>query len=268
MPDRDSARPSASVILVRDAPAGFEVFMVRRPATASAFADVFVFPGGTVREDDVAAQPGDAAFSPDDALAELTQRGSAPPVSPGRAIALWRAAIRELFEEAGVLLARDALGQPLRISDAAAPRFATYRGSLQAGQTSLATILSQERLTVDYHQLRYFSHWITPSHLPRRFDTRFFATELPVGQTALHCQIETTEGIWISPRDALARADAGQLGIVFPTRKHLERLAPRSSVDDLLGFAAGKAIRTVQPVLSRTDGAERIALEAEVGQCW
>lgn len=268
MPDCDTARPSASVILVRDAPAAFEVFMVRRPANASAFADVFVFPGGTVREDDFSTQPGDATFSPDDALAELSRRGGTPPISSERAVAVWRAAIRELFEEAGVLIARDSAGRSLQISDAAGPRFTEYRRALQAGEKSLAVILGQERLTLDYRRLRYFSHWITPIQLTRRFDTRFFVVEMPEGQSAVHCQIETTDGVWISPRDALARADAGLLGIVFPTRKHLDRLGQRSSVKDLLGYAARKPIRTVQPFLNAAVGSERTALEAEVGECW
>ncbi len=268
MPASASARLSSSVILVRDAPGGLEVFMVRRPANASAFADVYVFPGGTVRDDDFTGKPNAGAFSAEDALAALSQRGGIPPANPGQARALWRAAIRELFEEAGVLIARDPTGRPFRMTDADAPRFAEHRTKLQSRELSLAAVLNRETLQSDDRKLCYFSHWITPAHLTHRFDTRFFVAKLPEGQTALHCQIETTEGRWISPGQALALADAGQFGIVFPTRKHLERLNRRSSVDDLLDFAARKPIQTVQPVLRPIDGDERITLNGEVGECW
>ena len=242
--------------------------MVRRPASASAFADVYVFPGGTVREDDGVEQPGDAAFTAAEALAAFTDRGGLPPDDAAQAIAIWRAALRELFEEAGVLLARDATGRPLQIADADAPRYLESRRALQAGQVTLAEVLARERLTLDYRQLRYFSHWITPLQERRRFNTRFFVAELPVGQTALHCQIETTDGVWVQPVDALDRASRGQFGIVFPTRRHLQRLAQQPSLDDLLAFAARKPIQTVQPSKATVDRKESIVLGPGVGECW
>ena len=241
------ALPSASVILVRRAADGFEVFMVRRPASAAAFADVFVFPGGTVRRDDFLDLPAASEFTPDQALHELTARGGTPPASAALAIALWRAALRELFEEAGVLLARDAWGQTLRIPDDAAAHYAELRSALQAGNLTLAEVLASEHLALDYRALRYFSHWITPVYVPRRFDTRFFVAEMPDGQTAFHHQGESTEGVWIQPDEALIRSSHGQFGIVFPTRMHLERLSQHSTLEDLLTFAAEKSIRTVQP---------------------
>lgn len=257
--------PSASVIVVRPSRDGFEVFMVRRSARAAAFADVFVFPGGTVRKDDYLDLPGATELTAADAL---SARGGTPPPSPAAAIALFRAAVRELFEEAGILLALDAADQPLQISESAAPRFAEFRRRLQAGDLTLADPLSQEQLHLDLGRLHYFSHWITPAHLPRRFDTRFFVAELPAGQTALHCQIETTEGVWITPREALERADRGQFGIVFPTRTHLTRIAPYQSVADLLQFADTKPIQTVQTRRSVVNGKERIELPPGAEQCW
>lgn len=244
------AQPSASVILVRRATDGFEVFMVRRPASAAAFADVYVFPGGTVRQDDYLDLPADGAFTSDEALRELTTRGSTPPGSAALAIALWRAALRELFEEAGVLLARDARGQTLRIPDDSAAHFASLRRALQAGNITLAEILIGERLALDYRALRYFSHWITPVSVPRRFDTRFFIAEMPDGQTAVHYQGESTEGVWVRPGDALNRFARGQFGLVLPTRMHLDRLRQHSSLEDLMAFAARKTIRTMQPTRS------------------
>ncbi len=221
--------------------------MVRRAASAAAFADVFVFPGGTVRQDDYLDLPAASEFTPDQALHELTARGGTPPRSAGLAIALWRAALRELFEEAGVLLARDGRGQMLHIPDDSAVRYADLRRALQAGRLTLAEVLAPEHLALDYRALRYFSHWITPVSVPRRFDTRFFVAGMPDGQTAAHYQGESTEGVWIRPDDALRRSSEGQFGLVLPTRMHLERLRQHSTLEDLLTFAARKPIRTMQP---------------------
>jgi 8-oxo-dGTP pyrophosphatase MutT (NUDIX family) len=266
--DVSPALPSASVVLVRRAEAGFEVFMVRRGASASAFADVYVFPGGTVRKDDYQDQPGDDGFTPAEALRQLSIRGGTPPEDATQAIALWRAAARELFEEAGVLLARDATGEIVQISEDDTARYAEFRRALQSESTTLAQVLASERLTLHYRALRYFSHWITPLHVRRRFDTRFFVAEMPEGQTALHCQVETTEGLWIRPDEALSRADQGRFGIVFPTRKHLERLTQHRNLDAFLAFAAQKPIRTIQPALAGDGGNEPVLRPAEVAECW
>src|SRR5712692_2249058 len=127
------ARPAATVILVRPSENTFEVLMVRRLASASAFADVFVFPGGVVRDDDYAPDPVDSDFSAADALTVLTERGGWPPEDATLALGLWRAAIRELFEEAGVLLARDASGQSFRTPEGSTTRWSDYRDGLQTG---------------------------------------------------------------------------------------------------------------------------------------
>lgn len=267
-PNDDPPRLAASVLLARQTPGGIEIFMVRRPANASAFADVFVFPGGTVRQDDFGPPLDVPGFFHGDALSELTIRGGTPPVDASRAVAIYHAALRELFEEAGVLLARDRDGHSLQISEADGPRFAQFRRALQAGQTTLFEILATEHLTLDYRQLRYFSHWITPLGLARRFDTRFFAAAMPAGQTALHCQIETTEGIWIRPRDALARADVDRFGIVFPTRKHLERLSGYASLDGFLDYAARKPIQTVQPIIDENGEADQKTFTPKIPECW
>jgi 8-oxo-dGTP pyrophosphatase MutT (NUDIX family) len=251
------ARPAATVILSRPAERGFEVLMVRRLASAAAFADVFVFPGGGVRSDDYDAGPDSGGFSPTEASLRLTERGGRPPAEVGLALAFFRAAIRELFEEAGILLARDADGYFPRMNDAP-ERWATYREALQADRTSLIDVLRAERLSPDDRQLVYFSHWVTPTGLPRRFDTRFFVGELPEGQIAAHCRVETTESIWISPRVALERAAAGSLPLVLPTRLHLRRLAAFASQADVMAFARSKSIVTVQPTMEPGVTLERI----------
>jgi 8-oxo-dGTP pyrophosphatase MutT (NUDIX family) len=242
-----AARPASTVILLRRAAPGFELLLVRRLASASSFADVFVFPGGALRADDEQA-PTNGGLTPAEAMSRLTERGGNPPASDSSALAFHRAAIRELFEEAGVLLARDRAGNLARLDDSR-ERWAIHREALQAGRRSLAEILESERLLPDDRGLIYFSHWVAPLEIPRRFDTRFFVGEMPEAQTTVHCQVETTESIWISPRLALDRADAGALPLVFPTRMHLRRLAALATYDDALAYARAKRIVTVQPML-------------------
>lgn len=251
------ARPASTVILVRPAASEFEVLMVRRLANAAAFADVFVFPGGVVRPDDYAAGSKSDGLSPIEAMARLTERGGRPPADAGTAQAFFRAAIRELFEEAGVLLARDSLGSSARLSDAR-ERWAAHREALQADRGALTDILGGEGLIPDDRGLIYFSHWVTPLGAPRRFDTRFFVGEMPEGQEAVHCQIETTESMWISPSAALEQAEAGSFPLVFPTRMHLRRLAACATYDDVLAFARSKPIVTVQPTIEPGATRERI----------
>jgi 8-oxo-dGTP pyrophosphatase MutT (NUDIX family) len=243
---KNSARPAATVILARPASSGFEVLLLRRLASAASFADAFVFPGGVVRDDDGEPDPTTTSFRDVDALAALTERGGEPPDNARLARALFRGAIREVFEEAGVLLARDANGAPVRLKGPNEAQWADYREAMQADRMTLGDLLAREAIVPDYRGLTYFSHWITPDDIARRYDTRFFVAELPLGQTAVHCRVETTESVWIAPRDAIQRAGSS-LPLVLPTRVHLTRLSHYLTLDDLLAFARMKRIRTVHP---------------------
>jgi 8-oxo-dGTP pyrophosphatase MutT (NUDIX family) len=239
------ARPAATVILARVAGSGYEVLLLRRLASASSFADAFVFPGGVVRQDDFEPDPVPTDFGEAGALSALTSRGSEPPADGALARALFRAAIREVFEEAGVLLARDASDQPLRLNGGnESTRWSAYRDALQSKQLTLRDLLGREALRPDYRSLTYFSHWITPDDIPRRYDTRFFVGPMPDDQTAVHCQVETTESVWIAPRDAIEQAER-DLPLVLPTRAHLARLATAPTLSEVLEFARTKAIQTV-----------------------
>lgn len=243
--------------------------MVRRVAAATVAANAYVFPGGVVRADDYSPMMvGSDRFSASQVYAALSDRGGKPPESPEEAAAIFRAATRELFEEAGVLLAEDERGDVLRITTATMSRFARYREALQAGTLSLTDVLGQERLHLGWKQLRYFSHWITPLGLARRYSTRFFVAQLPAEQEALHCSVETSASRWIQPADALVLADAELFLIVFPTRCHLQRLSTFQSIEDLLTYASQKQIRTVQPIRAADDSAETITLPTEVQDCW
>jgi 8-oxo-dGTP pyrophosphatase MutT (NUDIX family) len=262
------ARPASTVILARPADGGYEVFMVRRLARAAAFADVYVFPGGSLGEADGGSHPVDDGFSGEDAISILTLRGGRPPADASVALGFFRAALRELFEEAGVLLARDASRQMVQIGEADAARWDALRHEVQADRLDFIAMVRREQLTLDYRELAYFSHWITPVSEPRRYDTRFFVARMPDGQSAAHCQVETTESAWVAPREALTLAAAGQLPVIFPTRMHLELLAEHPTLDDVLEFARTKPIRTVQLSHRPAEGEEGMPGPRETMACW
>ncbi|MGH9034335.1 MAG: NUDIX hydrolase, partial [Acidimicrobiia bacterium] len=183
-------RPAATLMLVRDGADGIEVLMLRRHPDAVFAADAWVFPGGAVDPSDgdlpPAAVPG---VTDGDASATIGVHSGG--------LAFFVAAVRECFEEAGVLLARTAGGGDLDISsDLDATRFARHRRDLLAGRRSLAEMLGTEDLVLDLADVFYVSHWITPPGPPRRFDTRFFVAAAPGGQAATHDTAETVESVW------------------------------------------------------------------------
>jgi 8-oxo-dGTP pyrophosphatase MutT (NUDIX family) len=246
------ARPSASVILVRDAPRGLETFMVRRHARSPVAPHAYVFPGGTVRADDAAFQSADAEH-----LANLLSRRSDTPVEPERARDYFACALRELFEEAGVLLATDANGSLLGVAQddvGLQEQLEATRLALQANQVSLAGALQRFDVRPAFEALVPFSHWVTPDAMAARFDARFFVAHMPDGQEALHCTIETSEGAWLRPADVLE----GDYHVVYATAQHLRRLKRCDSVTDLLDFARRKPIRRVHPTV--TEGADGLSV--------
>jgi 8-oxo-dGTP pyrophosphatase MutT (NUDIX family) len=261
--DRHSARPSASVILARDGADGLEVFMVRRHARSPVAPSAYVFPGGTVRPDDA-----DLAPDVDSALLSraLSERSDAP-VEPAEAAAFYVSALRELFEEAGVLLVRDATGQLLSVdpSDTTLQeRLESTRLALQAQDLSFARVLKDWSWLPAFDLLMPFSHWVTPRVLAARFDTRFFVAQMPPGQAALHDTIETSEGVWLSPAAALG----DEYHTVYATAQHLRRLVQFCHAADLLAFAADKPIRRVSPeVIEGARGLE-VLLPPDVASHW
>jgi 8-oxo-dGTP pyrophosphatase MutT (NUDIX family) len=250
-------RPSASVILVRDSAQGaLETFMVRRHAKSRVAPSAFVFPGGTVREDDwVVDRDG------------MSDRSDTP-LSPPEAGAYAVAAIRELFEEAGVLLACQPSGDLLGVDDsdtALQEHLASARLALQARQLSLMSLLAQHDWQPAFAELIPFSHWVTPDVLAARFDTRFFVAAMPARQNALHCTIETSEGIWLTPTEAL---DNDAYPVVYATAQHLRRLAHFSSAAALLDFARQKPIRRVQPEVREAGNGLTVWLPPDLIDAW
>jgi 8-oxo-dGTP pyrophosphatase MutT (NUDIX family) len=219
-------RPAATVMLVRDArPRGVEVFVVRRSARSAFMPDAYVFPGGAL----------DAA----DASPEAVARLDAIPAGVSAAFAV--AAIRELFEEAGVLLARRKDG-----ANVAPDAVAAVRTRLEA--VGFGGVVDAIDATLRGSALTYYSHWITPPvETTRRFDTRFFVARAPADQVAAADTVETHDGLWTTPGAALACAERGEIVLVFPTRKHLERLSVFASVDELEAHARARRPQAVMP---------------------
>jgi 8-oxo-dGTP pyrophosphatase MutT (NUDIX family) len=199
-------KPAATVMLLRDAPGGLEVFMLRRTMTAVFASGMYVFPGGKV---DPADGVGDEAFV--------------------------AAAIRECFEEAGVLLAVDRDDQPVGDGH---PALAA-RDDVYAGRISIRELCHRHGLRPTTERLPWVSHWITPKgEAPRRFDTRFFLAASPAGQTSHHDDNETVASMWVRPREALAQGRAGDLMLMPPTVANLEFLLPHRSASDAVAHAA------------------------------
>ena len=214
-------RDAATVALLRDASDGLEVYLLQRSSAAVFSPSAHVFPGGALDDDD-RAQRMNRWCGP-------FERGDSCP------IAYYIAAIRESFEEAGLLLAYDAGGGLIRLDDPEVhDRFGLHRKAMHAGQLSLDRVCADEGLMLAVDRLVRFGHWITPKGAPRRFDTRFFAARAPDHQTASPDEVETTSGLWARPADVLDANDKGELELILPTRRSLEALAKYERVDDAL----------------------------------
>ncbi|MEJ2801310.1 MBL fold metallo-hydrolase [Comamonadaceae bacterium PP-2] len=219
-------RAAATVILLRDTPQGLEVLMTRRSAHASFAPGAYVFPGGGV----------DAADDSADAHAMSTQRPGQSDLRLTQAIT----AIRECFEELGVLLAYDAQGNPVSPAEISALRRDSHN---DAG--AFVRACSEQGLVLACDQLFVLAHWITDRDLPRRFDVPFLVARMPEGQQPVADEQEQFEPVWIRPCDALARHDAGHMLIIFPTYRTLQWLCSHTAVDAVLracglGNASGR----------------------------
>ncbi len=237
--------PAATVMLVRDGDDGLEVFMLRRALGASFAGGVYVFPGGRV-------DAGDHADELEAICDDLGDRQASARLGLDRGgLAYWVAAIRECFEEAGVLLARRVGGDAaVRFDDPAIEqRFGTARRAVHSGELSLVDLCAREGLRLITDLVQYVAHWITPIGEPKRFDTRFFLALAPAAQEPLHDDAETIASLWVTPRDALARNAAGELQLYAPTIHNLEFLDRHATAE--MALAAGAAIGSPPAILPR-----------------
>jgi glyoxylase-like metal-dependent hydrolase (beta-lactamase superfamily II)/8-oxo-dGTP pyrophosphatase MutT (NUDIX family) len=240
-PQREPAptRLAATVLLLRDGAAGLEVLMTRRSAKASFAPGAYVFPGGGIDAAD-ADTHGLAARRPTQTDERLTQ-----------AIA----AIRESFEELGILLARHADGRPATAADIAA----------LDRDRPFAAQCRERGLLLAADQVFLLAHWITDRDLPRRFDVPFLVARMPEGQEPVADEAEQFEPVWVRPADALARHKAGSFFMIFPTIRTLERLARYASVEDVLqACATEQPLWTSCPRAGLLHGAEARYMEHEM----
>lgn len=249
---------AATVVLVRAGePPGspWQCFMVRRHIRSDFAADVFVFPGGKV-------DPSDG----DPSMTGLCVDHPAPEIGDAAA---WRArrlaGVRELFEEAGVLLAVDSSGALVDIGANSALRFAEYRHKIHAGEMSLRELAEAENLRFALDRLHPISRWITPEIMHRRFDTYFFVAYMPEGQDPVHDAGETIDSVWISPAEALRRFHVGDFPLVFATERHLERMAEFPSVEGLIAATTPSDLIPVMPRPVQQDGETRFLIPGDEG---
>ena len=238
------ARPSSTVVLARDGAHAPELLLVRRHER-SAFGGAHAFPGGVLEDADaqVADHCAGMTAAAADALLHVTD-----------GLTWFSAAIRELFEESGVLLAT--VGRPGVDLGAA-------RDALNDSTLDWQTFVRDNALQLRCDALNYFSFWITPEALPRRFSTRFFLAAMPDDQDAAHCGGELTDSCWMTAQDALAACREGSIRLHFPTMRTLEALARHGTVDALLDWAAACAhdgVPCIFPEIKERRGEARVVV--------
>jgi 8-oxo-dGTP pyrophosphatase MutT (NUDIX family) len=240
-------KDSATVILVRQAQGKtMEVFLARRHVNQSFMAGAFVFPGGRLEAADADSALTEFISAKDDFHPHSLLQDNA--LTKKTALSFFFCAIRETFEETGVLFARTKGGHSIDFGNAVIKsRFAAYRQLLNLGNITLPEIARQEELILMPALLIPYSHWITPEIVPKRFSTRFFLAELPQGQSATTDKDELTSSLWVTPHDALQMYTAGEITLMPPTLKTVEEMAKFISLDELFAAARNRSIYPIMP---------------------
>ena len=252
--------PAATLALLRDRVGGrVETLLIQRHQASRFAAGDFVFPGGKVEAADV---PDDPTRWCGRLTAETAARRLGLPSESSLALGYWIAAIREAFEEVGLLLAHRVDDWPLRVD---APRFAEYRRACQADHRRFWEMLATERLTPAVDGLVYFAHWVTPEERPRRFDTRFFAAPAPADQDAVADDHEIVGVRWLTPAEALEAKRRGEISLRLPTARNLALIGQATSTAEALQQLARRAVSMIRPRLVTEGGRQRTILPGEAG---
>lgn len=241
-------RPAATVVLVRDGGSGPEILLLRRVRNSGFVPGAYVFPGGRVDESDARADLVALAdgLSAAEAESRLRHTNAHPP-----AIAYYMAAIREAFEETGILVARSLDGTPA-VGAAQDASVLLLRDALLDGKTTFEAVIAGMGARLELKRMEYLAHWVTPVVEPRRYDTRFFLAGVPAGtEAAIHAS-EMTDAVWLTAEAALARNDDGTLPMIFPTIRTLQDLQGFENVSAVLEHFAQLRIPTIEPRLVRT----------------
>ncbi len=248
--DKKVFKKAATVILVRHSEsAGWKLFLARRHHKQSFMAGAYVFPGGQVEETD--KSPGLGSYikkSPDFNPANILQEDELP---DQEALGFFIAAIREMFEEVGILLGGSVSGDFVSFHDKnIRTRYSEHRRRLYASEITLGEIAREEGIVFFPEVLVPYAHWITPEFEKMRFDTRFFLAKLPPEQRPVADATELTESLWVTPKKALEMHCGKEIVLMPPTLKTIEELSAFESIDDLFAATANKEIYSILPQLS------------------
>jgi 8-oxo-dGTP pyrophosphatase MutT (NUDIX family) len=247
-------RPASTILLLRDSKARkeIEVFMMVRHYEIDFNSGALVFPGGSVDKGDkeIIAKP------------ELYSGGEGLDAAD---LSFRIAAIRETFEESGILLARPKGSKSLVDAKRAGELEAAHRADLCANKITFPEVLTDNGMLLALDELVPYAHWITPEGMPKRFDTWFFLAAAPPEQAGRHDGKESTDSIWVSPREALAGGESGRFKLPFPTTRNLIRLGKQASVKAALDDSRGRKVVTVMPVMTRLNGGRQLRIPAEAG---
>jgi 8-oxo-dGTP pyrophosphatase MutT (NUDIX family) len=247
-------RPASTILLLRDnaATREIEVFMMVRHHQIEFQSGALVFPGGSVDKND----------------REIIERGELYSGGEGldaATLGFRIAAIRETFEESGILLARPKSAKALIDAKRAGEIAAAHRAALNERKITFLQVLADSGLCLALDLLLPYAHWITPEGMPKRFDTWFFLAAAPPDQLGAHDGKESTDSIWISPREALEGGENGRFKLPFPTTRNLIKLGKQPNVDAALEDSKGMSVVTVMPVMTRLNGGRQLRIPREAG---
>ncbi|MBW7970847.1 NUDIX hydrolase [Bradyrhizobium sp. BR 10289] len=252
MAETSASRPASTILLLRDGAKEVEIFMMVRHHQIEFNSGALVFPGGSVDAGDKEIVARADLYSGGEALSEADR---------GFRIA----AIRETFEESGILLARSRdSGTPID-AKRAGEIADKHRVALNDHKISFLKILDDNGLQLALDTLVPYAHWITPEGMPKRFDTWFFLAAAPADQLGAHDGRESTDSIWLSAREAVEGGESGRFKLPFPTTRNLIRLAKQPSVKSALDDAKGMSIVTVMPVMTKTATGRQLRIPREAG---
>lgn len=247
-------RPASTILLLRDSAASkeVEVFMMVRHYEIDFNSGALVFPGGSVDKGDKEIIANPELYSGGEGLNEAT-------------LSFRIAAIRETFEESGILLARPNGSKTLVDARRASEIEAAHRADLCDSKITFLKVLTDNGMVLALDELVPYAHWITPEGMPKRFDTWFFLAAAPHEQVGAHDGKESTDSIWVSPREALEGGQTGRFKLPFPTTRNLIKLGKQDSVRAALDDSRGKNVVTVTPILTKTATGRILRIPIEAG---
>src|SRR3954467_3163393 len=251
--DTVAPRPASTILLLRDSAADeIELFMMVRHYEIDFNSGALVFPGGSVDKGDNEIIANPALYSGGEGLEAAT-------------LSFRIAAVRETFEESGILLARPKGSKALVDAKRAGEIEAAHRTDLCENKITFLKVLTDNGMLLALDLLVPYAHWITPEGMPKRFDTWFFLAAAPPEQAGAHDGKESTDSIWVSPREALEGGDSGRFKLPFPTTRNLIRLGKQANVKAALDDSRGKAVVTVTPIMTKNNGGRQLRIPLEAG---